>query len=102
MSNLILNRLKQKPRGEVAADGTNLENEDEEEAAPEEDEAVPEGPEDLELPAAQVNRPYHVKDWSQSVMVRYPRPVSAPYLPFFFNDTATTDIYTLSLHAVRP
>ena len=81
MSNLILNRLKQKPRGEVAADGPNLENEDEEEAAPEEDEAVPEGPEDLELPAAQVNRPYHVKDWSQAVMGRYPRPVSAPDLP---------------------
>src|SRR2546430_11427305 len=30
------------------------------------------------------------------------RPEPAPSLPFFFNDTATTEIYTLSLHDALP
>src|ERR1035441_367436 len=31
-----------------------------------------------------------------------PRPELAPAAPFFFNDTATTEIYTLSLHDALP
>src|SRR6267142_4403480 len=31
-----------------------------------------------------------------------PREQSSPYLFFFFNDTATTEIYTLSLHDALP
>jgi hypothetical protein len=78
-SNGILDRLKQKPRGGDAEREPDVENEDEE--VPKEDEAVREGSTDLEPLAAQVNQPYHVKDWSQAEMGRYPRPVTAPDLP---------------------
>jgi len=78
-SNGILDRLKQKPRGGDAEREPDVENEDEE--VPKEDEAVHEGSTDLEPLAAQVNQPYHVKDWSQADMGRYPRPVTAPDLP---------------------
>src|SRR3990167_8992075 len=30
------------------------------------------------------------------------KPFSANYIPIFFNDTATTEIYTLSLHDALP
>jgi hypothetical protein len=78
-SNVILGRLKRKPRGEDVESDPSVESEDGE--APGENETVCGGPTDLELLAAQVNRPYHVKDWSQAVMGRYPRPVPPPDLP---------------------
>jgi hypothetical protein len=78
-SNAVLDRLKQKPRGEDGEGDPNMENEDGE--APEDNEAFCGGPTDLEPLAAQVNQPYHVKDWSQAVMGCYPRPLSAPDLP---------------------
>ena len=72
-------RWKPNPRGEDVEDDPTVGNGDEE--APEDNEAVSRGPTDLEQSAAQVNRPYHVKDWSQAVMGRYPRPLSAPDMP---------------------
>jgi hypothetical protein len=78
-SNVILGRLKRKPRGEDVESDPSVESEDGE--APGENGIVCGGPTDLELPAAHVNRPYHVKDWSQAVMGRYPRPVPPPDLP---------------------
>src|SRR5229473_8433959 len=35
-------------------------------------------------------------------MSRFPSPISLPCFVFFFNDTATTEIYTLSLHDALP
>src|SRR3712207_9292086 len=34
--------------------------------------------------------------------IRYPYFIASSYLVFFFNDTATTEIYTLSLHDALP
>src|SRR5258705_2298873 len=36
------------------------------------------------------------------VQILYLTPTSPPFLLFFFNDTATTEIYTLSLHDALP
>ena len=72
-------RWKPNPRGEDVEDDPTMGNGDEE--APEDNEAVSRGPTDLEQSAAQVNRPYHVKDWSQAVMGCYPCPLSAPDMP---------------------
>src|SRR3970282_2975908 len=36
------------------------------------------------------------------VLIQPPRGTSSPRLFFFFNDTATTEIYTLSLHDALP
>src|SRR5207249_10017839 len=43
----------------------------------------------------------HIVSFSFSSMLRH-SPINSPLLSFFFNDTATTEIYTLSLHDALP